>query len=85
LLASDLDYYAIKTFDFDYDVLWVEDILFYYIDIDMCYWLSFTKCEGFLTSRMQRHRWNPLDSRSSQGVCHWGLIVFTVILVDLTR
>ena len=37
LLASDLDYYDIKTFDFDYDALWVDDMLVYYIDIDKCY------------------------------------------------
>jgi len=29
LLASDSDYYAIKTFDFDYGALWVDDMLFY--------------------------------------------------------
>jgi hypothetical protein len=34
LLASDLDYYAIKTFDFDYEVLWVDDMLFL---LGMCY------------------------------------------------
>ena len=27
LLASDLDYYAIKTFDFDYEALWVDDMV----------------------------------------------------------
>jgi hypothetical protein len=37
LLAIDLDYYAIKNFDFDYEALWVDDMLFYYIDIDRCY------------------------------------------------
>ena len=28
LLASDLDYYAIKTLDFDYEALWVDAMLF---------------------------------------------------------
>ena len=37
LLASDLDYYTIKTFDVDYEALWVDDMLFYCIDIDGCY------------------------------------------------
>ena len=58
LLASDPYFYAIKTFDFDYDALWVDDMLFYYIDIDRCYWLSFIECARFWTSRMQRHRCN---------------------------
>jgi hypothetical protein len=37
LLSSDPDYYAIKTLDFNYEALWVDDMLFYYIDIDRCY------------------------------------------------
>ena len=36
-LSSDPYYYDIKTFDFDYDASWVDDMLFYYIDIDKCY------------------------------------------------
>jgi hypothetical protein len=27
LLTSDPDYYAIKTFDFDYEALWVDDMV----------------------------------------------------------
>jgi hypothetical protein len=37
LLTSDLDYYAIKTFDFDYETLWDDGMFFYFFDIDKCY------------------------------------------------
>ena len=42
-LIGDPDYYAIKTFDFDYAALWVDDMLFYHFDIDRCFRLGFTE------------------------------------------
>ena len=47
LLSSDLDYYAIKSFYFDYEALWVDDMLFYCIDIDGCYWLGLLSVQDF--------------------------------------
>ena len=36
-------------------------MLFFFIDLDRCYWLGSPECVGFWTSRMQRHRWNPCN------------------------
>jgi hypothetical protein len=37
LLASDPDYYVIKTFDFDYEALRDVEMLVYHLDIDKFY------------------------------------------------
>ena len=82
LLASDLDFYDVKPFIFDYDAIdRRHDVLLF--NVDRCYWLSFTECAGFWTLRMPRHWWNPLDSGLSQGVCHLGWFIYCAITFDL--
>jgi hypothetical protein len=50
----------------------IDDMMFYYlmytgvIDSVVC------ECVGVLILRMHKHRWNPLDSGLSQGVCYLG-------------
>ena len=75
LLASDLDFLMLKhlylimmRYDRRHDVL-----LF---DVDRCYWLSCIECAGFWILRMQRYRWNPLDSGFSQEVCYLGWFIY---------
>jgi len=43
-----------------------DDMLFCFIYIDRCYWLGSPRCAGLWTLSIQRHRWNPLDSRSTE-------------------
>ena len=82
LLASDLDFLMLKhlyLIMMRYD-RWHDVLLF---DVDRCYWLSFIECVGFWTLMMQRHRWNPLDSGLSRGVCFWvDMFIMIFILID---
>ena len=70
LLASALDFYDVRPFIFDYDVIdiWHDVLLF---DVDRCYWLSFIECAGIWPWGCRGIGRTPLDSRLSQGVCFW--------------